>query len=495
MSERKAEQGGVTPLFWGLFALVCAALLVPLWITPHPPMVDVPQHAAQIGLWMRMDEPGASELYELNWFTPYLLGYSLARGAAELVGPRLGVKLVVSLAVLLLPLSVLSLARRSGGSPWVALLAAPLGYGFCFYWGFLNYLFAIPLALFTLSAAFAHSERRSLASGFVLAALALLLFFGHILALGIAGLGALALLLARSRGVADGLRALLPLLAPVPLMAAWLWTRLAPGGEAQPPAEWGALWLRIADLPGFLLGSPGDGLAWWGVVACLVLLAALGIRPRLARWAWAPAAAALLAYMAFPLFGMGVAMLYQRFAVILAALVLGLLTLPPEGYRRRAAVALMCVAPLLWAGVLTSRFAAFGAESAGYVALEAQMEPGRSVRYLPASLGSRGVPEFPVFLHQAAWYQAAKGGFLGFSFAQFFPELVRYRETPARAVPKGREADLRFFRYARERFHYDYFVVRSGRDPRETLFRGAGSGLSLVAREGEWWLFEQGRSR
>ena len=51
----------------------------PLWVGSYLPMVDMPQHAAQITalreLW-RGNEM-FTQLFEINWFTPYLLGYML----------------------------------------------------------------------------------------------------------------------------------------------------------------------------------------------------------------------------------------------------------------------------------------------------------------------------------------------------------------------------------------------------------------------------------
>jgi len=95
----------------------------------------------------------------------------------------------------------------------------------------------------------------------------------------------------------------------------------------------------------------------------------------------------------------------------------------------------------------------------------------------------------PLFLHFPAWYQVEKGGAQGFSFAQFFPELVRYRETPPWAIPLGFAGAPERFAWARDWQLYDAYVVRAPVDPSGRLFPGAGNSLTLAAREGPWWLF------
>src|SRR6187431_2750194 len=66
------------------------------------PMVDLPQHAAQLSAWIHLDDPnyGFAEQFEINWRTPYLLGYLLARPMVPLVGIVGALKLVVLFAAM-----------------------------------------------------------------------------------------------------------------------------------------------------------------------------------------------------------------------------------------------------------------------------------------------------------------------------------------------------------------------------------------------------------
>src|SRR5688500_9770201 len=52
------------------------------------PMVDLPQHAAQSSAWVHLANPefAFGDQFELNFKTPYLLAYAIARLLAPLVG-------------------------------------------------------------------------------------------------------------------------------------------------------------------------------------------------------------------------------------------------------------------------------------------------------------------------------------------------------------------------------------------------------------------------
>lgn len=484
--------------FWICFALCAVAAMVPLWTVSYLPMVDLPQHAAQVAIWQAYHDPGLGyeKLYEFNWFTPYLLGYSLTRLIALAFGVSLAIKVVISLAVLGLPLSCLYLLRSSSGEEWWALLTFPLAYGFCFYWGFLNYLIAIPLGVMLLGAAYRYRQAQTWGRGLALALWAVLLFFAHVLVLGLCGLAALILLADPEPGSPlrwrETVRRILPLLAAAPLMALWVLRALGSESQVHLGTTWGPLWRRLVEGPGLLLGSPNDALAALVLLAGLAALLICGVRWGGWRRAAPPAAAALVCYLAFPVFGFGVAMLYQRFAVFVAASILLALTLPQAISRRRAAITLIVALSVGWLGLVTARHLAFDRLARQIDPLIETMQPGKSLRMLVFDLRCPGIPQaFPVFMHHPVWYQVRKGGFVSFSFAQHYPELLRYRKNPSAAVPLGQETSPERFVWARDRHLYDYFIVRSRGEGWKRLFRGAGKELRMAGHQGEWWLLER----
>src|SRR5689334_1021209 len=62
-------------LFWVVLVLSAA----PLWFGQYLPAVDLAQHAAQVAALKQVlaGNEMFTSLFEINWFTPYLLGYLL----------------------------------------------------------------------------------------------------------------------------------------------------------------------------------------------------------------------------------------------------------------------------------------------------------------------------------------------------------------------------------------------------------------------------------
>src|SRR5689334_14640825 len=85
-----------------------AALLlavVPLWLTDYLPLVDLPQHAAQIATLRELlrGNPLFTGEFTINWFTPYLTGYALLFLASSVLPMLAATKVVLSLAVIGVP--------------------------------------------------------------------------------------------------------------------------------------------------------------------------------------------------------------------------------------------------------------------------------------------------------------------------------------------------------------------------------------------------------
>src|SRR3954451_16068160 len=61
-----------------MFTVLCSALI--FWLAPHPPMIDLPQHAAQVTLLrdMLLGQSPWADYFHINVFTPYIIGYGLA---------------------------------------------------------------------------------------------------------------------------------------------------------------------------------------------------------------------------------------------------------------------------------------------------------------------------------------------------------------------------------------------------------------------------------
>jgi hypothetical protein len=452
------------------------------------PMVDLPQHAAQIAAWVNWGDPAyRTHELELNFRTPYLLAYPLARLLAPLLGVVAALKAVVAAGFVAHVVATDRLVRRLGHDPWLALLGVPtaLGYAFCF--GFVSFLVSVPLVLFAVAAAVDHAERPRLRSGVVLSGLLALTLLAHGIASALAALVTGPVLL---RGGGRFVARTAPLLAPVVLGAAWI----MPGSATSRigATYWAIGFDRILELPGMLVGiGSADRLA---TATGFLLFAAAGFlvgKPSRRPERWLPLAASLVGYAAFPALFRGVGPLSPRFVVlVLPALLLAFEPRRRDGAPRRAGLARTALAAVAagWVLTWTLRLPAYNRETEGLHALVTAAPPGMNVRPIVFERESRAFPGVPALLHLPAYYQVKKGGTQGYSFAMYPISVVRYRSGISPRMGGGLEWRPEAFDFERERTSYDLFVVHSRRDRSRELF-GDPPAVVLEARHGNWWAY------
>jgi hypothetical protein len=143
---RRAER--VAPWLAGaLFAL-------PVLIAKYPPMADLPLHEASVGLLRHWGDTrfAPPTLYFVNLghsnqlfsLLVLLLAYVLPIGWAS--------KIVVAVSLLALPLATARFADHVGAPRWTALLVAPVGMGWLFFWGLVQNIIGLVALLWLLPA-------------------------------------------------------------------------------------------------------------------------------------------------------------------------------------------------------------------------------------------------------------------------------------------------------------------------------------------------------
>src|SRR5260370_21453473 len=123
---------------------------LPLWLSRHLPLVDLPQHLPLISVLHRIDDPTTiyPRLFAIrSELTPYL-GYYYAVSFLNWFLPLdIANKVFLSAYVVGMPLSLAFLLRSLGRPIWPSILSLPFAYGDSFAWGFINYCSAMPLAV------------------------------------------------------------------------------------------------------------------------------------------------------------------------------------------------------------------------------------------------------------------------------------------------------------------------------------------------------------
>ncbi|MFA6266313.1 MAG: hypothetical protein WC670_11450 [Pseudolabrys sp.] len=214
-----------------LFAAFTLLISIPIWTHPLPPLSDYVNHLARMQVLATLDKnPKLAEFYQVNWqVIPNLTMDIIVPWLAKVVNIYLAGQIyIVSMFALIMSGSLALNRALIGRWSVTPLFAYPLLYNFVFLVGLMNYLFGIGVALWALAGWVALRERAWPLRYVLSSACVLVLFFCHLSALGIYGVGILSFELLRlwerrhepwPARIAEFVGGGLPFLAVAPLLA------------------------------------------------------------------------------------------------------------------------------------------------------------------------------------------------------------------------------------------------------------------------------------
>ncbi len=484
-----------------LFAATVCMMAAILWLTPRLPLIDLPQHAAQVALWRDLllgNSPWAG-LVHINLLTPYLIGYGLMLPLSFVMPVEAAARLVLVAALVGQIGACILLRRALGGDRRLDWLFVFGSFGFAWQWGFLTFLVAAPLGLVFLWAALRHAREPRLDTAVVAIALGLALLLSHgLVFLAFVAIGGLLVLSkARSWFRANPLVALLPYAT---LGGACLLFRLLSaqqeGAFHHDEVIYGIeTWYRPIAAFVFQAGMELDGQQ--GVLACVA--AALFIPIVLGsafngRESALIAAGLALVFLALPTYAFQTGFLFERFALFVMPFYAFQFRAVPSISARRDAAGLAFAVGASWLllGMEAMRLVAFAQESRPFETVLAAAEPGHRALGLIFDRDSPSAHNSFAYMHYASWYQADKHGFVDFNFAFFPPQVVRFRPAmtpPVRSMSARSSAIFDWNRTGADA--YTYFFVRGDADDVATVERKSRCGLDTVAADGSWTLLKR----
>lgn len=470
-----------------LFAAFLAGALV--LINTFPPMVDMPQHAAQVATFLRMmngTEPWA-EVYRINWLTPYWVGYALTALLAMWLPTVTAIKLVISLAVTMTAISAAYLRRETGGSAHWDWIFLPIGFGFAFDWGFLNFMVATPLALAYLALTINYLRSPGAYRAITIAIASVMLLLCHVLIVIFAcALGALLAGMAAGSG-RRALRICAPFMAPAPLVFLWWLLILTPEVQAQSPSYWNISLMRISEVIAFAAGQ--QNCVFYLPLTALAIGAPFAFGATCAadkRWCMP-----FLLFLIWMFFGphqiFDNYFTYQRFGIFFLPMLV--LALRPGVATHRLTHGFMPILGIALLIPIAYRLYAFEQESADFREVEKSIPAGGRLLAAIIDRDSQAAQQ-PSYLHFGAWYSARGPGMHEFSFASFVPEIIRFKEGHTRPlVVRGQDWFPSNYTHVMMR-DFDYLLVRKeiSSSPPPRKFNACQ--MSVLARSGNWSLYQ-----
>ena len=491
-----------------LFVLVVALGGTIFWLAPHPPMVDLPQHAAQVATLHDVllgASPWAS-LLRINLFTPYLTGYGLALALSFVMPVTVAIKVLLTLVYYGFVSACIQLRKQFAGDARIDWLFVPSFFGFAYDFGLFTFLVAAPLALLFVLLARQYAELPSIRRGIVLVIADVALFFSHGLLFLFASAIGVAFIVFRRRTLARTSLLLMPYALPGMLCAIYVLVQAhANFSSSYLPIGvrwlWGARWFLFFSAP---WGFSANALVF--MPAGMLMMVApwlMGLRIRREPASLAPFALTVAVWLCVPSYAANTGLLCERFALFILpfyALMFAsadCANATRSDSARRAVLyqTVLALACVLFLGSKANRTLEFAAVSADFDRIMATVEPAQRALAINADSGSpaSGVPN--QYDHHALWYQAEHRGFVDFNFAWYPPQILRYRLDQLPAVGPSDIVEQRMFyetfNWERSRARaYRYFFVRHTAPIRPDLFKNGECQVALLATAGNWSVFE-----
>lgn len=166
------------------WALLAVATVLPIWVSRYLPLLDEPNHLANIAVWHNYENPlyDYQEFYIVNrHLLPYWAHYYSAHLLAYVVSVETANKIFLTAYAVAFPLGALGLALRLGRSPWLSLFAFPLVWNFNLADGFISYCGGMAALLCGLAIVARHCDRPTWRSAFAVVAMGTLTYLCHLL--------------------------------------------------------------------------------------------------------------------------------------------------------------------------------------------------------------------------------------------------------------------------------------------------------------------------
>lgn len=461
--------------------------LIPIWVVKYLPMVDLPQHAAQIAIWKNLHNSSYSyaQTYFVNWFTPYVASLALTRLFHEFFSIHVALKITISLSILALPLALYFLLRELEGNEWLAIVGYPLAFSYGFYWGFFSFNFAVPVGIFFVALGLNFLRVPNFFKGCGLALTGIALFFSHAIVFGICGLILGSFLIKYIRPFYFFLFRLLPLLPAAGISLWWYF------GGYHPPAQglviWGNSW--VARIPEFFYFTLDNRTTNPAFAASILLIVGAGLGFRFSSVQFRrllPLFLTLGFFLFSPHHALDISLIYERLPVLAFVFYLASFPLAIGSKRLWLSRIVTTGVSLAWLIYITFNFISFDKVARDFDKILDFLEPNKKVLGLNYYEASCMFPES--FKHFAAWYQAVKGGEVGNTFSFAYKSPVRF--LPGVNVGANAGADPRSGNWL-SREDVDFYIVRESEGRSEFEKQKGIIPVSLVLRSGNWSLYKK----
>ena len=496
-----------------LFLLVLLITSLFLFYPPYLPMVDLPQHAAQVvmldDLWKQ--QSAWSDLVVLNWDTPYLAGYSIWWLLYQFADIVTSSKILVTL-ILLINCWAIHLLRKTFQAPvileWAALTSF---FGFAFQWGFITFLIAIPIGMlfFITNKYYLETREHKYLIGILL--LGCLTYFSHILIFSffcfISYCYFLTIHFRHQNWMQRFQFTLVYLLFAAMLFRYVSKPDLLSFNDYSENYVFAPIWYKILTLvymPWNMERTVWCSISW---VALLILPRRMGYRPTQQYSRYIPLIAFLIIWFLLPHSLFQTAFIYERFAIFLMPFYYLIWDKNEQANTEKDQIQkiklmhiifILTISGLMFKVYYNNIRFAHDPTMQAYLKISNTILPKKRILMLfdSPSPSSGLLTSNTEYLHFGSWYQAQKHGWTDFNFAAYRPQIVRFKPDKLPPIPsRSGSATQQGITQLTNCADYDYLLMNTT-ETSENITQWLNDTSScnqfyLIDRQQNWLLFKR----
>ena len=470
-------------------------------LAPHLPMVDIPQHAAQIALLKGLltGHSAWGNIVQTNYITPYLLPMMSALGLSYLMEAATAINTMLTLSFYLFVWSYVALRKHFKANPHADWLLVPSYFGFSYNWGLYSFLVTSPLAAYFILIAHQNAMDPTKKKSIRITIINLLLLLSHGgVYLYANTVGFLTTLAAKNKPLTP--LTLYPFFLTAILFCAYIifinhFETNFPSAHNKTIWDFGIERLFFVSYSWSM--SPDDLTLSIIGSSLFITPLLLGLTIRKSNLATRIPLYITLAIGVFvPSFAFKTAFLYQRFSLFLLPSFSICLhnssdTKVSSGFNNSLKIMILPALCLIFLIIQTQRIINFKQESREIDQIISSLPPNYRALSLIFDKASDASQNYAAYLHYPLWYQAERNGFVDFNFAYFLPNLVRFKPNQLPSIEP-------IFAFKPESFHwihhkasvYRYFFVRSADEVSKSLFVNPTCDIRLLKAKEYWSVYE-----
>ncbi len=473
-----------------------------LWLPEYPPMVDVPQHAAQVNTFIEMLKSNYywQDEFELNLLTPYWIAYAPWIIFSLFTSITTAFKITISLFFILYVYSSYQALKEFKAPTIFTILIIPIFFGYSYEYGFLNYLAAIPIGILYFTSTLKIINKKASAREISInTALGVLLFFSHILILLFFALVTYTIIIYKFTEKKIDKRKLISLTIPyiiyLILIIAFI---LSLTGEE--------LLSKQIDYGAFFLYSSGNNrfddflrLPWPGALSnielsFLILYLLIIASPFIAGYKlskdktrYIPLMLAIIVFFTLPHYLAKTFFIYERYSFFYIFFYFFIFD---DKTCSKKWSFIFLVFTLLSLYIPFTNILFYKKETSALSTIIEKIPEKKRVLSLVFETYSNTVKNNNLYVHAPLWYQAKKNGLVDFNFSWFQGLIVLYKPTHTPEVKPGFEWMPGRYIEIKNCSIYDYIVVKTSQENIPQKLDFSNCQFRIEEHNNFWYLYK-----